>query len=156
MTMTLSHMIENNEAFINLDNSRRNDQREVMETIKDNAECPFCEDNLHKYHKAPILRQGELWTFTNNQWPYEHTQYQFLAITRQHIQRLEELPSGSFDELLGHFQWAEQEFQIAYGGLTMRFGDIRQTGATVNHLHAHMIVPEPDLSRAEKVRFKIG
>ncbi|HEY8992555.1 MAG TPA: HIT domain-containing protein [Candidatus Microsaccharimonas sp.] len=154
--MILSSMTENNQEFINLGNSRREDQREVMETINDNKECPFCEDNLHKYHKVPILRQGEHWTFTDNQWPYEHTQYQFLAIARQHLQTLSELPPGSFDELLGHFQWAEQEFQVAYGGLAMRFGDIRQTGATVNHLHAHMIVPEPDLPSEEKVRFKIG
>jgi len=149
-------MTENNESFVNLDNARRDDQREVMEAIVENAECPFCEDNLHKYHKAPILRQGEHWTFTHNQWPYEHTAHQFLAISRPHFETLAELPAGSFDELLGHFQWAEEEFKIAFGGLAMRFGDIRQTGATVNHLHAHMIVPEPDLPSADKVRFKIG
>lgn len=149
-------MSESNETFVNLANARNNEQRRVMEEIEDNQECPFCPDALHKYHKQPILRQGEHWTLTPNQWPYDNTRVHLLAIAAYHAETIQELRPGSFDELQDHFAWAEQEFKIAAGGLAMRFGDTRKSGATVQHLHSHLIVPNDDIPQGEKVRFKIS
>ena len=144
------------ESFVNLDNARHADQREVMEGIRERGECPFCEENLAKTHQQPILRQGEHWTLTPNQWPYNFTRSHLLAISRYHAENLGDLKEGSFDELQDHLQWAEVEFQVAAGGLAMRFGDVTQTGATVNHLHAHLIVPDEAKPADEKIRFKIS
>jgi len=106
--------------------------------------------------KNPILRSGEHWFLTTNQWPYEHTRVHLLAIATYHAEQLQDLKPGSFDELQQHFTWAEEEFKIAAGGLAMRFGDTSRNGATVRHLHAHLIVPEVELGSDEKVRFKIS
>lgn len=141
---------------VNLDNARYDDQRRVMSEIVADGVCPFCADHLEKYHKEPILRQGEHWTLTPNQWPYEHTRVHLLAISSYHTEALSDLKPGSMDELLDHLQWAEFTYNVAAGGLAMRFGDVKKNGATVNHLHAHFIVPEDNLPPDTKVRFKIS
>lgn len=54
--------------------------------------------------------------------------------------------------------WAQAEFHLAGGGLTLRFGDTAHTGATVCHLHFHFIVPKINkkTGRAQVVKFPIG
>lgn len=144
--------------FVNLDNARHEEQRRVMEGIIERGECPFDEENLAKTHSQPILRRGEHWTVTPNQWPYAFTRLHLLAISRYHAESLSDLQEGSLDELQNHFQWAEAEYQVAAGGLivAMRFGDVQQTGATVNHIHAHLIVPDKEKQPEDKIRFKIS
>lgn len=146
------HMVD----YVNLNNAREDSQRRVMQTIIDNAECPFCSENLAKYHTQPILRAGSHWTLTYNQWPYDHTELHLLAIANYHAEHLGDLKEGSFAELQGHFAWAEKKFAIDSGGIAMRFGAISRSGATVRHLHAHLIVPAKNRGTDDKVRFKIG
>ncbi len=142
--------------FVNMDNARYNDQRQVMQDIQDAGVCPFDEEHLAKYHTPPVLQQGAYWTITPNQWPYEHTRVHLLAIARQHVESVEELPKGAGEELLDHVRWAIKEYSIDFGGLTMRFGDVKHNGASVNHLHAHIIVPDKDKPADAKVKFKIS
>lgn len=144
------------EEYTNLENARHDDQRRVMEQINDALECPFCPDNLHRYHEKPILRAGEHWTITENQWPYAHTRHHILAISAYHAETLNDLRDGSFDELQKHLQWAEFAYEIASGGIAMRFGDITKNGATVRHLHMHLIVPSQNKPADQTVRFKIS
>lgn len=145
-----------NTEFINVDNARSDDQRAIMEEIATNDECPFCPESLEKYHKQEILRKGGHWLLTHNQWPYEHTDLHLLAIANYHAVDLSELRQGAFDELQEHFTWATKKFRVAAGGIAMRFGDVTQTGATVSHIHSHLIVPSRNRSPEEKVRFKIS
>ncbi len=141
---------------VNLDNARNDEQLQVMETIIKDDVCPFCTEHLEDYHKEPTLRQGEHWMLTPNQWPYDNTRVHLLAIATYHAESLGDLKKGSMDELLEHLQWAEFTYSVAAGGLAMRFGDVKINGASVNHLHAHFIVPEDDLPPETKVRFKIS
>lgn len=144
------------EHHVNLDNARHEDQLEVMKTIIDDGVCPFCIDSLRKYHKKPIIDESDHWIVTSNQWPYEHTSAHFLLIARHHIQTITELPSGAFEELGSHVKHLIDNYDLDYGGLAMRFGDIRYTGATVNHLHAHVLRAERDLPENVKVKFKFS
>jgi diadenosine tetraphosphate (Ap4A) HIT family hydrolase len=79
-----------------------------------------------------------------------------LAIARLHVESIEDLPEGAGEELFDHVRWAIKEFKIDFGGLAMRFGDVRHNGASVNHLHAHIIVPAKDKPADAKVKFKIS
>jgi diadenosine tetraphosphate (Ap4A) HIT family hydrolase len=144
------------EQHVNLDNSRHDDQRRVMETIVGDNVCPFCLDNLKKYHQRPILSEGDHWLVTTNQWPYEHTQAHFLLIAKRHIESVTELEPGAFEELGGHIQKLVQDNGLDYGGVAMRFGDVRYTGASVNHLHAHVLQAVKDLPEGAKLRMKFS
>lgn len=138
---------------------RREDQREVMEEIKKQNQCPFCIENLNKYHKNPILKTGKFWLLTENQWPYEKIKHQLLAIYKTHIEHLEEMDPESGRELIEIFAIESKKRQINGGGIAIRFGQSKHGnyGSSVLHIHAHLIEPDLEaLSETEAWRFKFG
>ena len=40
---------------------------------------------------------------------------------------------------LDHIKWANKKFKIPGASFIMRFGDHNYTGATITHLHAHIV-----------------
>lgn len=144
------------EKHVNLDNARHVSQREVMRGSVEDGVCPFCIESLKKYHKQPILNESRHWVVTTNQWPYENTDAHYLLIAKRHIETVTELPLDAFEDLGRQVKKLVTEEELAYGGLAMRFGDTRFTGATVSHLHAHVLQAAKDLPEGEKVRFKLS
>lgn len=144
--------------FVDLDNARLAEQKQVMRNIEDAAHCPFCAENLAKYHKRPILKEGKYWLVTENQWPYQHTKHHFLLIYKKHVENITELTPPAGAELIELAQWLIKKYQIPGGGLVMRFGDTNYSAGTVNHLHAQLLQPDihaPGYASAP-VRVKIG
>src|SRR5690606_32849370 len=58
--------------FVHMAHARGEEQAGVMQGILAAGECPFCADNLAKYHKGETLFNGDYWLLTRNQWPYLH------------------------------------------------------------------------------------
>ncbi len=144
--------------FIDIDNSRTTEQTQVMENIRDASHCPFCLENLEKYHKKPIIKETNYWLLTHNQWPYQHTKLHLLAIYKDHITDLSELDPEAGKELIELFSWAQKEFDVPGGGFVMRFGDTDYSAGTVAHLHAQFLVPDihhPTYNE-KPVKVKIG
>jgi len=149
----------NNNRFINMKLIRRDDQRKVMEEIKDQGHCPFCRENLDKYHKRPIIKEGKFWVLTENQWPYEKTKHQLLAIYRTHIEHLSEIDSKAGAELIEMFKEEAKKRKMEGGGIAIRFGasEYGNFGSSVLHIHAHLIEPNLEtLSETESWKFKFG
>lgn len=145
-------------TYVNLDNARTQEQTSVMQDIVSADHCPFCRENLEKYHKLPILKEGDFWLVTENQWPYQHTKHHFLIIYKNHITRPSELEKGAGDELIELSAWIEKEYQFPGGGLVMRFGDTDYSAGSVSHLHAQVLMPDihhPTYDQ-KPVRVKIG
>lgn len=142
--------------IVDLDNARYDDQRQLMETIiKDNV-CPFCAENLEKYHKQPVLKKGKYWFITKNQWPYENTKLHLLAVLHEHAEKLADVPAEAGAELLEIMKWAEKEYRIPGGGFSMRFGDTNYSAGSVAHLHAQLVVPDWEDENFDPVKIKIG
>jgi ATP adenylyltransferase len=142
--------------IVDLDNARYDDQRKVMEDIIDDNICPFCLENLERYHKHPILKTGKYWFVTKNQWPYEHTRLHLLAILNTHAEKLADVPTEAGAELLEIMKWAEKEYNIPGGGFAMRFGNTNYSAGSVAHLHAQLVVPDWESDSFQPVRIKIG
>lgn len=142
--------------FIDLDNARLEEQKQVMQDIMTEGHCPFCTENLKKYHKMPILQEGEYWLVTENQWPYENTKHHFLLIYKEHAVDLAGLADEAGIELIKFVKWLEQTYQIKGGGFAMRFGDTDYSAGTVNHLHVQFIMPDIHKDGYKPVRVKIG
>ncbi|MFA6554590.1 MAG: hypothetical protein WCS89_03735 [Candidatus Paceibacterota bacterium] len=146
--------------FIILDNVRRKDQTEVMNEIADQNHCPFCTENLLKYHKNPILKEGKYWILTDNQWPYEKIKHQLLAIYKTHIEHISEMDPVAGTELIEMFQTEAVKRNIPGGGIAIRFGSNPEHGSygnSVLHLHAHLIEPDLEaLAPEESWKFKFG
>ncbi|MFH1621416.1 MAG: HIT domain-containing protein [Patescibacteria group bacterium] len=145
--------------YINLNAVRREDQRAVMAEIAKQEHCPFCLENLEKYHKNPILKQGKFWLLTENQWPYEKIKHQLLAIYKTHIEHLSEMDPEAGKELIEIFAEETKKRNIEGGGVAIRFGksEFGNYGSSVLHVHAHLIEPDLQaLGETEAWRFKFG
>ena len=142
--------------FINVANSREKEQKERMEDIIEAGHCPFCRENLCKYHQEPILKEGKFWIVTTNQWPYKHSKHHFLLIYKVHAVNLSDLSPAAGQELFELLAEIEESYQLKGGGFAMRFGDTDYSAGTINHLHIQLI--EPDLTAPDfaPVRIKIG
>src|SRR3989344_2622350 len=140
-------------------NTRLPAQDKVMAQILADGVCPFCRENLEKYHKNPILKEGKFWLLTDNQWPYEKIKHQMLAINKPHIEHLSEMNPEAGKELIEMFAEETKKRKIDGGGVAIRFGRSNDGnyGSSVLHIHAHLI--EPDLKKLEETeawRFKFG
>lgn len=145
-----------NTDFVDIKNARYEDQREIMEHIATAGHCPFCSENLKKYHKQPIIFNGQYWIATKNQWPYKYTRVHILLILKEHIESVSELSPEAGAEMIDIAAKLAKQYNVAGGGLAMRFGDTRFSAGTVRHLHAQFIVPDVDAPNFEPVRIKIG
>lgn len=125
--------------------------RKVLENIVAEGKCPFCKDNF-KYHKHPVLREDDKWILTRCSWPYENTKEHFLVISKTHKEQFFDLAQGDMESVRLLVNWAIRKFHLKGGSLALRFGDTEHTGATVCHLHFHLIVPKI----SKTVNFPIG
>ena len=130
--------------------------RQVIGAIGAIGRCPFCPDNF-RYHKKPILRKSGGWILTENSWPYKNAQKHFIIIAQDHKEKLDEIHPRDLEAILRLSKWAIKKYHIRGGALAMRFGESDNTGATVHHIHAHLISPilrKDDI--AKTVNFPIG
>jgi diadenosine tetraphosphate (Ap4A) HIT family hydrolase len=138
---------------MNIGNARTELQIENMKKIEAEGFCPFCPENMEKYHTPPILKTGKYWYVTPNMYPYDNTKHHFLFVTTEHITDTKDLSPQAWMELQEHIKWVISEYEIPNGSLLMRSGDMTKTGATVMHLHAQFIVGE---SKEKIVLARVG
>lgn len=128
----------------------------VINSIERTGKCPFCPDNF-KYHKEPVIKKEGNWLLTKNSWPYKNTKYHFVIIGEKHMEDFKELSDVDFKSVKNLTNWAIKKYKIKGGALTIRFGDTDHTGATVCHLHFHLISPKLGKNKiAKTVYFPIG
>ncbi|MBT4124636.1 MAG: hypothetical protein HN981_01845 [Candidatus Pacebacteria bacterium] len=143
-------------SFVDIDNSREEEQVKIMEQIIEEGHCPFCLENFFKYNSRDLLKESQHWILTLNKWPYKNTKHHFLAILKEHAENMQEIPPEAGKELIELFQWLEKKYSIPGGGFAMRFGDTNYSAGTVKHIHAQLIVPDIEEEEFKPVRFKIG
>ena len=148
------------DALVVASAARSDDQRGVLEQILAGGFCPFCPEHLFKHHTQPILRETTHWWFTRSRWPYACTKHHFLIICKQHIESLSDPPLMNDPtimlEQMDLVAWAIECYNLVGGALFVRFGDPRFNGASVKHLHWHLLQANVDMPGYEKVRVKMG
>lgn len=128
----------------------------VLKKITKEGMCPFCEKHLMKHHPNPIIFKGNHWLVTENGWPYEGTKQHFLLIPRKHIESIEQIKAESWSELQRHLRKLQKEYPFAGGTFFIRSGDVKYTGATVQHLHANVVVGKKRNKITDAIRVVIG
>ena len=126
--------------LLNIKHTRHPNQKTKMKQLLKEGVCPFCPKYLEKYHDSPILKKGKYWSITLNDYPYSETKYHFLIISKKHLVKASEISRLAGTELIDHLNWLSKKYKINTGIFLMRFGDTKKTGATVEHLHYHLIV----------------
>ncbi|MFA6969651.1 MAG: HIT domain-containing protein, partial [Candidatus Paceibacterota bacterium] len=122
---------------------KRSDYAQTLDAIITGGFCPFCEEHLIKHHRQPLEYKNKHWLVTKNSWPYEGSRYHFLFITRSHVEATEDLSPVMWADLQKLYRKVVREKNIKGATLLLRSGDTKTTGASVNHLHAHLIVGSP-------------
>lgn len=119
--------------------------------------CPLCPEGL-KMGSNEIIRHQAGWNVILNEFAYEHTRIHALIIPEVHKTSLPELSPGDMDTVQQLAVWTVEHFQIKGGALTLRFGDAHYSGASVHHLHFHLISPEHNEARDDNpvICFSIG
>lgn len=147
------------QQFVNTNNTQHRPDGKydsVIANIQKDGVCPFCPDQLSKYHKNPIIEETKKWLVTNNMYPYKNAKHHILLIHKEHIQDIKEMSNEAWTELHEIFLRAIERSKIPGGTMFIRFGDTRFTGASVSHLHAHLVSSDPDNPEYTPLLTRIG
>ncbi|OHB24747.1 MAG: hypothetical protein A2542_02725 [Parcubacteria group bacterium RIFOXYD2_FULL_52_8] len=138
--------------------AKSKEYKKVIVNIQGKDHCPFCRANF-SYHKKKILHEVRGWIATHNSWPYSDTKHHFIILNLdKHIEDISDLDGEDIITVQALAAWLVKKYKIKGGALLARFGETRYTGATVTHLHFHLIQPEldPKTKRAKVVAFPVG
>ena len=128
----------------NIDNAREEEQRQIMEELAQTGECFLCEKTIDritaKYPGIATLpiHRGDHWFVKHNDFPYG-TRVHLIIAPFRHVMRIEDLEPAEFAELQKMVIWVNDQFGLPGGSLFVRYGDMSYTGATLSHLHFHIL-----------------
>ncbi len=137
------------QVFVDQSNARPGTYGEVIADIAQKGVCPFCPEQIHNFHKKPIEKR-QYWLVTDNMYPYPATKQHMLLVHITHIEHISDISKEAWAELHEIIREQTKKHHIAGGSFVLRFGDTKFTGASVTHLHAHIIQSNPDDQQYDK------
>lgn len=147
-------------SFVQKRYAKSEEYKHVLAKITGHGKCPFCYENLRDYSfsKHTPVKTTHGWYLLLCSWPYKGARHHYLIIPKRHCESLEKLTAEDMRQVLQLARHAVKKFNIKGGGLLMRFGDSLYSGATVLHLHFHVMSPQVDTSKkkAKVISFPIG
>ncbi len=143
-------------AHINPDEDRCAYKNLLESELKDHI-CPLCPEGLKRTDNN-FFKKKAGWTVLANAFPYDHTRVHVLIIPQKHKVDLNELTAKDMQTVGELAQWCQKKFKIKGGALAVRFGDHHYSGASVHHLHFHMISPQhlPHEDMHPVINFGVG
>lgn len=129
-----------------MDNARHEEQRKRMAELKEQGKCFFCDQNYLKIGAAEAILGMNYWYVRNNDYPYSGTTHHCIIAPYRHVKRVTELSTEEWQELLLAFKLVEDSLNVPGESIFARSGDMAYTGATLDHLHFHLLVggPKPE------------
>ena len=119
--------------------ARKPEQVQKMKELQRDRVCFFCKKNFMKYQDTPILREKKWWLIRKNDFPYDGARIHLLIIYKKHVDTIKKVSNAAILELFDHIRWVNKRFKISGASFVLRFGDPKYTGATITHLHAHLV-----------------
>jgi diadenosine tetraphosphate (Ap4A) HIT family hydrolase len=145
-------------SYINLAAARDAEQEKQYRQIAEAGVCPFCPEHYGKFmHQDTSIFESEHWYAITNMSPYPYTKLHNVIIAKRHIDLPNDLTDIEWLDLKKNVDHFIRMENLEYGALAMRFGDPIETGASVRHLHVHLIVPdESQTSEQAEVKFRMS
>jgi len=137
-------------------NARTADQLAEMRRLDAAGICLFCPDELARHARQRILLRTRHWAVTPNEFPYQGTRLHLLLVPDQHAGDLLELSADVRQDFWEALAAVTREHRLSYYGLGVRNGDCRYTGATIEHVHAHVLVGDAEADGAPPVRMRFS
>lgn len=136
-------------------NVKSSNYKRAMKEIVREKVCPFCPKTF-KWHTKPILKTVRQWFITESFNPYKNAKHHFLIIGKKHKENFSELTSSDWKDINSLIVWVFKNYGIKGAGIILRFGDTLYSGATIKHLHFHLISPKVIKGSVKPVYFPIG
>ena len=122
------------------EHARTPEQLAEMRRLDAAGICLFCPQHLRRHPQQRVLLSTAHWTATANEFPYEGTSLHLLLVPHQHAADLLDLPAEARDDFWAALAQVVRGHGLRAYGLGARNGDCRLTGATIEHVHAHILV----------------
>lgn len=140
----------------NLEVGRHEEQVNQMKDLIDRGICNFCREHIETEQKEPIELETKYWVVKKNDYPYKDTSLHLLLISKEHVNSLANLTEAARHDLTDVIVTVEKQWKLTSYVLGMRAGDMRFTGASVEHLHGHLVVGDTSNPNHEPIRFKMS
>jgi ATP adenylyltransferase len=143
-------------SFYCFDNYRTAGQLAEMQRLEAEGLCLFCPDSLSRHATQQILLQTRHWSVTPNEFPYPGTILHLLLVPHQHAAEMLDLDQEVLQDFWSALRAVRERYRLSYYGLGIRNGDCRFTGATIRHVHAHVLVGDTDPANEAVVRMRFS
>jgi diadenosine tetraphosphate (Ap4A) HIT family hydrolase len=143
-------------SYYCLENYRTAEQLADMRQLEAQGVCLFCPAGLRSHTRQQILFQTRHWTVTPNEFPYPGTVLHLLLVPQQHATDLLDLDEAVRQDFWTALAAVRDRCGLGHYGLGVRNGDCRFTGATIRHVHAHVLVGDTDPDHAAVVRMRFS
>lgn len=150
------------EKLQDLSNTREVKQRQIMEELACTGECFLCENVLNRISKKyqgvvelPVLH-GDHWFIKPNDFPYAGTKLHLLIVPKRHVSEVEALLPVEFNELQQMVSWVNATYHVQGASMFIRYGDMSYTGATLAHMHFHILHGVKKHDDALKIKPTLG
>jgi dihydrofolate reductase len=132
--------------------ARTDAQRAEMIRLERNRQCHFC----NRMDADKIILENTSWFVLANTFPYPNTKLHLLVIPKKHYLTLAEMPQSVRQSYLEIITEVENRFQLEAYSHFMRVGAMARTGASIAHLHGHVVVGDNEGPDFEPVRVKLA
>jgi ATP adenylyltransferase len=139
-----------------MENHRTPEQLAEMERLEAAGICLFCPDELRVHAHQEVLWETEHWTVTPNKFPYAGTRLHLLLVPHAHAGDLLDLDAEVQQDFWTALRSIRDRYDLRHYGLGSRNGDCRFTGATITHVHAHVLVGDPTAEPEVPVRMRLS
>ncbi len=137
-------------------NYRTDEQLAEMRRLEAAGICLFCPAALRDHARQRVAFETRHWMVTPNAFPYPGTARHLLVIPKQHANDLLDLEDGALADFWAALREVRARYDLDHYGLGVRNGNCSFTGATIAHVHAHVLVGDPDTDPEVPVRIKFS
>jgi ATP adenylyltransferase len=139
-----------------LDNYRTAEQLAEMRRLEAAGLCLFCPEGLRSRSAQQVLFRTRHWTALPNDFPYAGTSLHVLLVPGQHVGDVLDLDADVQADFWVALAQVRERYGLTHYGLGLRNGDCRYTGATIVHVHAHVMVGDPAAEPEVPVRMRLS
>jgi ATP adenylyltransferase len=139
-----------------MSNYRTAEQLAEMQRLEAAGICLFCPEVLREHSRQRVAWETRHWVVTPNEYPYKGTRIHLLVVPHKHVNDMLDLDDESLGDFWNALRLIRERFDLDYYGLGVRNGDCSFTGATIAHVHAHVLVGDPALEPEVPVRMKFS
>jgi dihydrofolate reductase len=136
----LTYKRTGNVPIVEPKNGRSQAYKEELQGILASGQCPFCPGGVTITERQTI-RKNEHWILVHNAYPLKDTAYHFMLFPTRHIELVDDITPEEWTSLVEQRKWLKKEYELVGDAMYGRSGEQLVTGASVAHLHWHIIVP---------------